>query len=205
VIFSVPKIVNHDQKRKVIAEAAWKIIESDGIEKASIRRVAAEAGMSPGALRHYFSTKDEMLIFIMDYFFDIGKKRSDDKEWSKDPLQAVEEILLELVPIDEEKKIEASVWWIFALRSLTSEVLKEKKEELTNGTYELANSLLEILALKGILLDSIDKELEKSRLAAFIEGLSVHALLRPDVYTPEKVKEVIRYHLETLCDKGNIK
>src|SRR5690606_6322455 len=137
--------------------------------------------MSPGALRHYFSTKDEMLIFIMDYFFGIGKKRSDDKEWSKDPLKAVEEILLELVPIDEEKKIEASVWWIFALRSLTSEVLKEKKEELTNGTYELANSLLEILALKGILSDSINIELEKSRLAVFIEGLSAHALLRPDV------------------------
>ena len=49
-----------------------------------------------------------MLIFIMDYFFDIGKKRSDHKEWSKDPLQAVEEILLELVPIDEEKKIETN-------------------------------------------------------------------------------------------------
>ena len=160
--------------------------------------------MSPGALRHYFSTKDEMLIFIMDYFFDIGKKLSDNKELSKDPLQAVEEILLELVPIDEEKKIETNVWLIFALRSLTSEVLKEKKEELTNGTYELANSILEILALKGLLLESIDVELEKSRLAAFIEGLSVHVLLRPDVYTPEKVKEVIRYHLETLCIKGNV-
>jgi hypothetical protein len=33
--------------------------------------------------------------------------------------------------------------------------------------------------------------------------LSIHALLRPDVYSPEKVKEVIRYHLETLCNKIN--
>ena len=195
------KFVDHNKKRKLIAEAAWKIIEKEGIEKASIRRVAAEAGMSPGALRHYFSTKDEMLLFIIEYYIEEGKKRSDHKEWSKNPLQAVEEVLLELVPIDEEKKIETSVWWIFALRSLTSDALKEKKDEMTDGTYDLATSMIKILTLKGILSESVNADLESSRLSALIEGLSFHALIRPDIYTPEKVKEVINYHLKTLCNK----
>jgi len=203
VIFIMPKIVDHDEKRKQIAEAAWNIIRKEGVEKASIRRVAAEAGMSSGALRHYFSTQDEMLLFIMNYYLEEGKKRSQNKEWSETPVQAVEEVLLELVPIDEEKKIETSVWWILALRSLTSDTIKDKKDEMTDGTYELANSMIEILALKGVLSDSMNAELEKSRLTALIEGLSIHALLRPDVYSPEKVKEVIRYHLETLCNKIN--
>lgn len=199
----MPKIVDHDEKRKQIAEAAWNIIRKEGVEKASIRRVASEAGMSSGALRHYFSTQDEMLLFIMNYYLEEGKKRSQNKEWSENPVQAVEEVLLELVPIDEEKKIETSVWWILALRSLTSDTIKDKKDEMTDGTYELANSMIEILALKGVLSDSMNAELEKSRLTALIEGLSIHALLRPDVYSPEKVKEVIRYHLETLCNKIN--
>jgi len=199
----MPKIVDHDEKRKQIAEAAWNIIRKEGVEKASIRRVAAEAGMSSGALRHYFSTQDEMLLFIMNYYLEEGKKRSQNKEWSENPVQAVEEVLLELVPIDEEKKIETSVWWILALRSVTSDTIKDKKDEMTDGTYELANSMIEILALKGVLSDSMNAELEKSRLTALIEGLSIHALLRPDVYSPEKVKEVIRYHLETLCNKIN--
>ncbi|AAS39314.1 TetR family transcriptional regulator [Clostridium bornimense] len=199
----MPKIVDHDEKRKQIAEAAWNIIRKEGVEKASIRRVAAEAGMSSGALRHYFSTQDEMLLFIMNYYLEEGEKRSQNKEWSENPVQAVEEVLLELVPIDEEKKIETSVWWILALRSLTSDTIKDKKDEMTDGTYELANSMIEILALKGVLSDSMNAELEKSRLTALIEGLSIHALLRPDVYSPEKVKEVIRYHLETLCNKIN--
>ncbi|PAD91968.1 TetR/AcrR family transcriptional regulator [Shouchella clausii] len=198
------RIVNHEKKRKSIAEAAWSIIKKEGIEKASIRRVAIEAGMSAGALRHYFSTKDEMLLFIMDYYLEEGKKRSQSKSWSDNPLQTVEEVLLELVPIDEEKKIETSVWWILALQSLTSDTLKEKKDEMTNGTYELANSMIEILVLKGNLSDSINVKLEKSRLAALIDGLSIHALLRPDVYSPEKVKEVIRYHLETLCNESQL-
>lgn len=200
----MPRIVNHEKKRKSIAEAAWSIIKEEGIEKASIRRVAIEAGMSAGALRHYFSTKDEMLLFIMDYYLEEGKKRSQSKSWSDNPLQAVAEVLLELVPIDEEKKIETSVWLILALQSLTSDTLKEKKDEMTNGMYELANSMIEILVLQGILSDSTNVKLEKSRLAALIDGLSIHALLRPDVYTPEKVKEVIRYHLETLCDESKL-
>lgn len=196
----MPKVVKHEQKRKLIAESAWNIIETEGIEKASIRRVAAEAGMSSGALRYYFSTKDEMLLFIIDYFLDEGKKRSEQKEWSNDPLQAVEDVLLELVPIDEQKKIETNVWWIFALRSLTSEALKEKKDEMITGTYELVNSMIEILVQKGLLSDVINVELETSRLSALIEGLSFHALLRPDVFSSQKVKEVIHYHLKTLCN-----
>lgn len=200
----MPRIVNHEKKRKSIAEAAWSIIKKEGIEKASIRRVAIEAGMSAGALRHYFSTKDEMLLFIMDYYLEEGKKRSQSKSWSDNPLQAVAEVLLELISIDEEKKIETSVWWILALQSLTSDTLKEKKDEMTNGMYELASSMIEILVLQGILSDSTNVKLEKSRLAALIDGLSIHALLRPDVYSPDKVKEVIRYHLETLCNESQL-
>lgn len=194
----MPKIVNHEQKRKLIAEAAWTIIKNDGIEKASIRKVAVEAGMSAGALRYYFSTQEEMLLFIMNYYLEEGKKRSENQNWPKNPLQAVEEVLLELIPIDEEKKIETSVWWIFALRSLSSDTLKEKKDEMTNGTYELADSMIELLKVQG-LLKSINLELEKMRLSALMDGISIHALLRPDAYSPEKVKELIRYHIETIC------
>ena len=93
---------------------------------------------------------------------------------------------------------------ILALQSFTSDTLKEKKDEMTNGMYELASSMIEILALQGILSDSTNVKLEKSRLAALIDGLSIHALLRPDVYSPEKVKEVIRYHLETLCNESQL-
>lgn len=197
----MPKIVNHEQKRKLIAEAAWNIIKKEGMEKASIRRVAAEAGMSAGALRHYFSTQDEMLLFIMDYFLGVGKKRTEHKEWSADPLETVTEVLLELVPIDEEKKIETTVWWMFAIRSLTNDKLKEKKDEMTDGIYELAKSMIQLLVSQGAVPETVDAELESIRLSAFLEGVSVHALLRPDVFTPEKIKEVIRHHLQTLSDK----
>lgn len=197
----MPKIVDHDHKRKLIAETAWKIIETEGIEKASIRRIASEAGMSAGALRHYFSNQDELLLFIMDYFLARGKERSKNKSWSQDPFIAVQETLLELVPVDRDKQAEAGVWLVFVIRSLTSAALNAKKDELTEGEYILMEALLEILIKAGYVKKDIDIEIEKLRLSAVIEGLSIHALLRPDIFTIEKTEQIITHHLKELCNK----
>ncbi|WP_055109553.1 TetR/AcrR family transcriptional regulator [Paenibacillus ihumii] len=197
----MPKIVDHDHKRKLIAETAWKIIETEGIEKASIRRIASEAGMSAGALRHYFSNQDELLLFIMDYFLARGKERSKNKSWSQDPFIAVQETLLELVPVDRDKQAEAGVWLVFVIRSLTSAALNTKKAELIEGEYILMEALLEILIKAGYINKTINIEIETLRLAVIIEGLSIHALLRPDIFTIEKTEQIITHHLNELCNK----
>ncbi|MUG68350.1 MULTISPECIES: TetR/AcrR family transcriptional regulator [Paenibacillus] len=197
----MPKIVDHDHKRKIIAETAWKIIETEGIERASIRRIASEAGMSTGALRHYFSNQDELLLFIMEYFLARGKERSENISWSTNPLNAVRETLLELVPVSQDKQTETGVWLVFAIRSLTSAALNAKKDELTEGEYILMEALLEILIKAGYINKTINIEIEKLRLAVIIEGLSVHALLRPDIFTIEKTEQIISHHLNELCNK----
>jgi len=197
----VPKIVDHVHKRKIIAETAWKIIETEGIERASIRRIASEAGMSTGALRHYFSNQDELLLFIMEYFLARGRERSENISWSTNPLNAVRETLLELVPVNQDKQTETGVWLVFAIRSLTSAALNAKKDELTEGEYILMEALLEILIKAGYINKTINIEIETLRLAVIIEGLSIHALLRPDIFTIEKTEQIITHHLNELCNK----
>lgn len=157
--------------------------------------------MSTGALRHYFSNQDELLLFIMEYFLARGKERSENKSWSKNPLIAVQETLLELVPVDRDKQTETSVWLVFAIRSLTSVALNTKKDELTEGEYILMEALLEILIKAGYVNKDINIEIEKLRLSVVIEGLSIHALLRPDIFTIEKTEQIITHHLNELCNQ----
>jgi AcrR family transcriptional regulator len=57
----MPKLVDHEQRRRELGEAVWRVIRRDGVEAASVRKVAQEAGWSAGALRHYFSTQSELL------------------------------------------------------------------------------------------------------------------------------------------------
>lgn len=195
----MPKIVDHDRKRKMIVETAWGIITNEGIDKASVRRIASEAGMSTGALRHYFSNQDELLLFILEYYLARGKERSENKSWSQNPLGAVRETLLELVPVDRDKQTETSVWLVFAIRSLTSAALNTKIIELTEGEYVFMEALFEILIKAGQVSKDIPIEIEKLRLAAVIEGISIHALLRPDIFTIEKTEQIITHHLNELC------
>lgn len=50
----MPKIVDHENQKEIIAGAAWKVIQNNGIENATVRKIAQESGLSPGALRHLF-------------------------------------------------------------------------------------------------------------------------------------------------------
>lgn len=59
----MPKIIDHNERRTVVAEATWKVIEQVGIEAATLRMIATEMGVSTGTLGHYFSNKDQLVEF----------------------------------------------------------------------------------------------------------------------------------------------
>ncbi|MFJ2579278.1 TetR/AcrR family transcriptional regulator [Kitasatospora aureofaciens] len=54
--------VDHEQRRARIAEALLRIADTQGLQAASMRVVAAEAGVSLRQVQYYFHTKDELLI-----------------------------------------------------------------------------------------------------------------------------------------------
>ena len=58
----MPKIVDHDERRREVLTAARRVIVRDGIDAATTRAIAKEAGYSNGVLAHYFADKDEILL-----------------------------------------------------------------------------------------------------------------------------------------------
>ena len=58
----MPKIVDHDSRKAVFAEAAIRLVARDGLEGLTMRAVAAESGLSYGSLFHYFDSKDDLLM-----------------------------------------------------------------------------------------------------------------------------------------------
>ena len=57
----MPKVVDHEERRGEVAAAVWRIVSRDGLEAATVRRVAAETGMSTSVVSHYFAGKDDLL------------------------------------------------------------------------------------------------------------------------------------------------
>lgn len=55
--------------RRRVAEAALRVIDDDGVEAASARRIAREVGCEAMSLYHHFDTMDDLLDEVVDVLF----------------------------------------------------------------------------------------------------------------------------------------
>ena len=59
------------KKAKKIGKAAARLFNRKGYVEANMDDIAAEAKMSKGGIYHYFSSKDEILFFVLTNYMDI--------------------------------------------------------------------------------------------------------------------------------------
>ena len=58
----MPKVVDHEERRSVIASAAADLIAEVGIEAATMKGIAVRAYVTTGAVTHYVDSKDEVIL-----------------------------------------------------------------------------------------------------------------------------------------------
>ncbi|MFS0860900.1 MULTISPECIES: TetR/AcrR family transcriptional regulator [Paenibacillus] len=195
----MPKIVDHDKQRLLVAEAAWRVIRRDGMEQASVRNIAVEAGISAGSMRHYFSTQSELLLYAMNLVSERVSNRITQMSFDASPLENMKLLLLELLPSTDEKMAEMEVWYAFTAKSKTDPVLKEHADKVYDELrYAMATVITYLMELNLSRTD-LDKELEIERLYALVDGLGIHAILRPDQMNTKIMENILTTHLATLC------
>ena len=193
----MPKIVDHEERRKLIAEATWRVILDKGMEGATVRNIAEEAGLSLGALRYYFQNQDDLLIYAMRLVKERATVRIQEiLKRNLSPKEMVLATLFEVVPINEETRVEMDVWFAFVAH------MKHRKdafEVLDDGLYEAFENILHYMNTVGILRPNLDMALEVERLYALIDGIAIHALLDPTRVNRDRVIHVIKYHIDSIC------
>lgn len=194
---AMPKIVNHDERREQLAEAAWRIIRREGLDAVSVRNVAKEAGMSLGSLRHYFVTQEELLSFSMRLVTERGRERIRKLEFTDDVRRNAELMIEELLPLDEERQAEAEVWLAFIGGTVASHA-RELKLQVHHDLFSCFRSLMQHLEDHSLLKEGTDLELESKRLHALVDGLVVHRLIHPEENTPEELLRIVNDHLDRL-------
>jgi AcrR family transcriptional regulator len=192
----VPKVVDHDARRAELARAVWAVVRREGIEHASMRTVAAEAGCSTGSLRHYFPTHSELLAFALQVVIDRIGSRLAALDRDPEPRRAARQILHELLPLDDERRAENEVWLAFTARALVDRSLREIHAGVDEALRRTWTGIAEALALD-------DPELEAERLHAVVDGLCVHAALNGDRLSADRIRAVIDQQLDSLRPSPN--
>ncbi|MBO2521416.1 MAG: TetR family transcriptional regulator [Firmicutes bacterium] len=198
----MPKVVDHDARRQELAEATWRLIRREGLEAVSVRKVAREAGVSPGSLRHYFTSQSELLAYALRM---VGE-RIEQRIRSLEPGQTLEDhvqaLIEQVLPLDEERATEAVIWLAFVGKALVDPELAKLATETHNALYHLFHQLIKAMVRHGALPRETDVELEARRLHALVDGLALHGVASEEPLSPQMIRQIVAHHLEQLAAKA---
>jgi len=184
-------VVDPEQRRQDVVAAVCRVILRDGLDRASVRQVAAEAELSMGSLRHYFATQADLMAFTLRAVIAGVDKRISALPDSPDPLSRAVLVLAELLPLDEERLTEHRIWLAFTARAMVDPDLAALCDEGRTALRDGCRSLLEPLTT-----GNLDRETD--RLHALVDGLAIHAALHPESYPPHYLHEILHTHMSTL-------
>ncbi|MCR3748709.1 transcriptional regulator, TetR family [Lentzea californiensis] len=189
-------------RRQAVAEAVFRVVVRDGVEQASLRNVAVEAGLAIGSIRHYFDSHDEMIVFAVEALIQSTEHRVlahvRSLQDRSDPRRPAERVLSEVLPLDGRRRDEAVLWLAFVTAARTRPSLVPHAERLYDGLRSLCRRVLTVMTEAGSIAATHDVDLEAERLASLLNGITVDGVLHSDRMTPELTVSLLRRHLDSL-------
>ncbi|GAA1410225.1 TetR/AcrR family transcriptional regulator [Catellatospora coxensis] len=190
----VPRQVDHDERREQLSAAVWHVVSEHGLDGLTLRAVGDAAGCTTGRVAHYFRDKNALLTHARDVMHRRMAARIDalgDFDSPRDRLRAV---LQEGVPLDEERRLNSTIWAYFLMAARTDPVLLAE-HVVRHESW--------IRRLTGLLRDAYavppdDLELRARNLVALLEGLALCGVATPDLYPPDLLVRAVDNHLDLL-------
>ncbi|GAB7030554.1 TetR/AcrR family transcriptional regulator [Streptomyces sp. NPDC021749] len=189
----MPKQVDHESRRRQIADAVCQLADESGLEGVTLRDVAARADVSMGAVQRCFRTKEEMLVFALGH---IGERVSARvaARLTASPAQSARTALghatTEVSLLRDEHRAEARVWLAFVAQAAVTPSLAE----IVRSNY--ARLQMVFTGLVSEAADTADPERAARTLLALADGLTTHVLIGH--LSPAAALDVLDAHLHLL-------
>jgi AcrR family transcriptional regulator len=183
----MPKIVDHDARRREIIDAVWSLISARGFQSVTMRELAAEAGYANGALVRYFPDKDAVLRAAFKRAFDATNERAEAVIGDRGGLAAMQALILEIMPLDEVRLREARVvigFWDHAAGD--PDLIAFYGSTMDEWREQIRMYLRQARAAGEIPSGGRPDELVIDSLVAMLMGLQITALFLPHDTTPER-------------------
>ncbi|MEV0104774.1 TetR family transcriptional regulator [Nocardia sp. NPDC050799] len=140
----MPRLVDHGARRREITDAVRRVIVSGGLAAVTFQTVAAEAGISVRLVQYYFGTKKEFLLAThQSVMHDAGTRfaqRMSTHSGDTSPRQILRMVLVELLPLDEQRRQEAIVLGAFNTAAIAGQGIT------TDETLTAPRALAAVLA-----------------------------------------------------------
>jgi AcrR family transcriptional regulator len=184
-------------------DALVSITAERGLDQVSLREVARAAGVSLATVQYYCRSKDQMLRMAFEYVTMRIIERVPDFDPDGTAGGALRRGLLEFLPLDPVRSVEARVYLAFAARAAVSADLAEvlhghlsEMRALCAQAYQRAREMGEAAA-------DLDPDRGAAATVAIVDGLLLHLLTDPHGLTVDQALAILDGHLRCQLDKRN--
>jgi AcrR family transcriptional regulator len=193
----VPKQVDHEQRRRLLAEAVFAVIGTRGFEAVSLRDVAEQAGVSMGTVQHYFPTKRQMLLFALTHMRErvlarlqaaVAALRAPTR---RDLIRAATAAML---PVDPAGREEACVNIAFFSAATVTPAYAEQLRDGYGRILTVSVANFREASRLGELRDGVDPDVEAPALYFLTQGLVGPILV--GLYSPDEALTLVDAQLD---------
>jgi AcrR family transcriptional regulator len=200
LVDGMPKIVNHETRKKEIMQATWKIIETKGIEEVSVRKIAEVMNLSTGSIRHYFSTQNELLRYCIRMAGEnVHHHILSHIDLSLSRNEVVDQMVAQILPMDETGQRNMAIWYSIITYTNKNPSLSDIALGIFQHMQHMQASYIDLLKQGNFLNESLDLEVEIVRLHALVNGLSARWNIDPTAQTKNIIKKALKTHLRSIC------
>jgi AcrR family transcriptional regulator len=197
----MPKAVDRSERREALLAAVWRVIARDGLERATVRTIAEETGWSTGVLAHYFVDKEDILASALQLSHERIVARWDEKLAGLEGLAALRELVLDNLPLDDERELETRFHFNYWTRLLTHDGRAAAQWRQGPELVDRLSDLVEEARALGEIDPGVRSADVAERLLALIDGLSLHALLNPERLTRERQMAIVEQEFQQMATR----
>ena len=195
----MPKEVDHDARRRELADAASRVIARNGLSATTLAQVAEESGWSIGSIRYYFPNKDELIASAL---WRVGERVDERIRRRTAGGMSVADLRIaaaELLPLDASRREEALVYLAFLAQAAVVPALADAAEDTARRLQEPLAARIAHAVQAGELAPHLDAEYEAARLRVLLSGLTLQLLTTPRRSSPEWALTTLDDHLAALA------
>ncbi|WP_246083088.1 TetR/AcrR family transcriptional regulator [Nonomuraea diastatica] len=171
---------HHEQRRNEIADAVLAIVAERGLASVSLTTVAAQAGISPGRVQHYFPAKRRLIEAAFERGNELASVRIRAKAGSDleaaDPRLVLTTVLAELIPYDAATEAHMRVRQSFHALGFAEESIAARLRALYADFHRQMADLIRKDQRAGRIPAGVDAYGSALALVALAEGLAAYVL-----------------------------
>jgi len=190
--------MGYEDRRIEVAQAAWRGIFREGLDRTSMRAIAQELGSSTGVVTHYFRDKEELILFALEQVVDsaLESMRACAKE--QQGIDRLEQMLAAALPLKDSDRDDWKVWIAFLGYSIGRDRLIQQHQKRYDRIRQILYQELADLQTAKLIRANLDLTLETKALIALVDGIGTGVVICPEQFSAEQQRYLVHQHIQTL-------